>query len=308
MAVELNLMKKMSFGDIFEWGFKLLKKNFLFLIKSMSYFFIPGVIISIISVIFIYPYTSSMIDNFSLTQNEAANSQYFADFFVNIFKLNSISIIIFFIYYLLYIMPSYAASVKAISIKFDQKNESELSVPKHVLKKYLSLLGTTLIAGLMSTIGFCLCGIPGIILLIYMIFIPQIILLENKSFFKAIGRSFSLVNNNFWVIFLLLLVFLFFYYIVSSIISIPFFIVPYVKFIIKIIKSGGESDPSFMTDFMKNFYIYNIIISGIQFIISIFFIIVVGNSLTLKYYNIRNLKEGTQILNKLDKEMKQNEV
>ncbi len=312
MAVELNLMKKMSFGDIFEWSFKLFQKHILFIIKSMSYFFIPGIIILIISGIFVYPYIINTFENlFSFIQNEPTNNQFAFDFFINFLKLYLIIIAIFIIYSL-FIMASSAASIKALSVKLEGKNESELDIAKFVLKKYLSILGTTVIAGIMSTIGFCFCYIPGLILMVYMIFIPQIILLENKSFFKAIGRSFSLVNKNFWIIVLILIVFYFLYYIASSIISIPFYMVPYIKFIVKIIKSGGEADPSFLansiTNFMKEFFIFIIIIIGIQIITSILYILVVNNSLTLKFYNIRNLKEGTQLLNQLDKEIKQNDV
>ena len=143
-----------------------------------------------------------------------------------------------------------------------------------------------------------------------MIFIPQIVVLENKYFFKAIGRSFYLVNKNFWIVFLILLVFYFLYAIISGIISVPVYMIPYVKFIVKIIKMGGELDPSvnFMKDFMKEFLVYYLIIMGMQIIFSIFYMITINNALTLKFFNIRNLREGTQLLNELDVQMKKNEA
>lgn len=311
MTNELDLTKKMDFGNIFEWTFKLFKKHFFFLIKSVSYFFIPGIIILIALIALIYPAALDFFDNIMTMVKDSANVQdenaLFFKFFIDFLKLFLLYIGAMTIYSL-FILASSAASIKAIGVKLEQKDDKESDVFKHILKKFFPLLGTVMISGIMITFGFLFCYIPGIILMIYLIYVPQAVILENKYFFSAIGRSFSLVNKNFWFIVLILLIFYFIYSFALSILIVPVYMVPYIKFIMQVIKMGGESDPSFMLDFMRNFMremsVYIFIIAGISSIASLFYLLMINNALTLKFYNIKNIKEGNQLLNDIDKELK----
>ncbi|MBN2546184.1 MAG: hypothetical protein JXB50_10335 [Spirochaetes bacterium] len=310
MTNELDLTKKLDFGAIFEWTFKLFKRHFLFLVRSMSYFFIPGLIVLTGLIVLIYPSVLSVMDNFfSMVQNSetlSANNTFPMNFFIDFIKMYLLIISIM-IVYSLFVLASSAASIKAISIKLEQKDDKEINVFKHVLKKFLPLLGTTMISGIMMTFGFLFCYIPGLILMVYMIFVPQAVILENKYFFSAIGRSFSLVNKNFWIVALILLIFYFIYSIGLSILIAPVYLVPYIKFIMQMVKMGGETDPAYMMDVMRNFMkemsVYIFIIIGISSIASLFYLLLINNALTIKFYNIKNLKEGTQLLSDIDKEL-----
>jgi len=311
MTNELDLTKKMDFGNIFEWTFKLFKKHFFFLIKSVSYFFIPGIIILIALIALIYPAALDFFDNIMAMVKDSANVQdenaLFFKFLIDFLKLFLLYIGAMTIYSL-FILASSAASIKAIGVKLEQKDDKESDILKCILKKFFPLLGTVMISGIMITFGCLFCYIPGLILMIYLIFVPQAVILENKYFFGAIGRSFTLVNKNFWFIVLILLIFYFIYSFALSILIVPVYMVPYIKFIMQVIKMGGESDPSFMLDFMRNFMremsVYIFIIAGISSIASLFYLLMINNALTLKFYNIKNTKEGNQLLNDIDKELK----
>ncbi|MCG8569025.1 MAG: hypothetical protein MJB14_02690, partial [Spirochaetes bacterium] len=253
MKKTMDLTQKMDFGNHLEWTFSFFTKNFLFIFKTMSYFFIPGIVLFLIGGFFIYNYFVEWWQNFmalSMSGSTAIDDQSLTMFW-EMATMYVLFIAVFSLYGL-FMLAASGASIKAIGVIIEGTGETELDIVKFTLKKFLNLFITSLIVGFMLAFGFVCCYIPGLILMIYVIFYVQVIMLEDKGYFTAIGRSFSLVKKNFWMIVLLLLVIYFMYSFIVGMVTVPLIAVPYIKMINVLIQNEGVSDPALLTDIFKD--------------------------------------------------------
>lgn len=291
MQQKIDLMKKMSFSDNFSYTFRLFKEHFVYLIKTLAYFFVPAIIIITGIGILLW---NRFIELFGMIEGDKFNSS-------NAMLIAEIFLYIFIFVFIFSIVSLYtnAVSVMAINEKLEGRDTSPKEVVGAVLKKTIPLLFTSILAGLMVGLGFFFCFIPGYILMIYIVFIPHAIMLEDKRYGQAIGRSFSFVNKNFWQIVLLLLVIYFLWSFVSGFVNLPFYVVYYIHLFSDLMKTGGEIDPGNMTSFFNRFGVVAIIIFVINIILMMLYTSLLNISLTLKFLNIRNIREGTDLLNKI---------
>lgn len=90
------------------------------------------------------------------------------------------------------------------------KNEEPLSFMKilnNVLMSMLPILGTLALYYLMLFFGLILFIIPSLIIMVVFAFVPHIIILEKKFFFKAFDKSFLLIKTNILFVLSILLFF-----------------------------------------------------------------------------------------------------
>ncbi len=66
---------------------------------------------------------------------------------------------------------------------------------------FFGLLGTSLLVGLLSAVGFAFCCVPGIYMWIIYLFASQVVVAEATSGMGALNRSNSLVSGHWWRIF-----------------------------------------------------------------------------------------------------------
>ncbi len=294
MDQELNLIKEMKFDDIINQTLALYKKHFLFFIKILSYFFVPAIILMVLTtyrLIDLYTELFKNMDPASMSQQGAAG----------LLEMMGYVFIVSLVYTAFYLCVN-AGVIRGIDDKLKGINTTEVDVAVATLKKLFPLFLTTIFAMMLMTFGFFFCVIPFFILAVYMTFVPQTVMLEDRWVFGAIGRSFSLVNGYFWSTFVIPLVYFFTYSFISSIITYGMLIIPYVNLFKSIMSNQGQMDPNFMVDFYQK-YAYLFIIQVIaNNIILLLMSPILNIALTLKYYNIRNLKEGTALINDIQQE------
>lgn len=297
---ELDLTRKLDIGEIFEWSFKLFGRHFGKLIKTISYFIIPGIILIIVSI----PANMGKINRFLQYTMKSESMENTSEFMGEYFSSMTPFFFIGFILGCLSLLIS-IASIRILSLKLDNQEETEFQTVLYSLKMFIPIVLSFFFPALFLIFGYMACFIPGVILGVYMIFILQAIIIENKLFFGAFARSFSLVNKNFWSLLGIFVVFYFIFAIASSIISMPFYMVGYVKMIANMIKNGGAADPEVLNNYSNSMTTTLPIIYGVSLLLSSVYIILLNYALVIKYYNIRNLKEGMALLNQIDEQMDQ---
>lgn len=70
-----------------------------------------------------------------------------------------------------------------------------------ILPRFPMLVGATIITGLIIALGMIALVVPGIILGVMFILVPQVILLEHEGPVSSLGRSSKLTSGNKWTIF-----------------------------------------------------------------------------------------------------------
>lgn len=95
--------------------------------------------------------------------------------------------------FFLSVIATFYAAIWIVSIT---KNKKSLSYTASVsIKKFPVVLVSTIIFFFVLMGGFMILIIPGIYLLVRLIFFPQAIILENKDVFSSLSRSWNLTKN-----------------------------------------------------------------------------------------------------------------
>jgi hypothetical protein len=297
MKKELNLMTKLHFDELIDHSIALYRQHFKFLIKIMAYFYVPAVVILVYVTMKFNDYYIQMMRSFSQPQQGADVSNIFAGLGTILtysFGLTAL--------FLLLNMLASAAVVKGIDDRLAGRKSEEGEVAMFTLKKIVPLTVTTLIAMIMVGVGFVFCIIPFFVLGIYLTFVPQVIMIEGRWGFGAVGRSFSTVDGNFWATLLVILIYTLAYFFIASVASYALLFTPYINMVTKIIRDGGQTDPDLMLKFYTDnahlIIIQNVITNIIHMVMSP----ILNIALTLKFLNLRNLKEGTSLVNDIEKE------
>jgi hypothetical protein len=292
MENELNLMKELKFDEVINHTLDLYKKNFMYFIKILSYFFVPAVL-------FVILFTVRFMDKYTVFFKNIDKAK--PGDFPMMFEFMGYAFLLSIVYIVFIIMVN-ASVIKGIDEKLNGRNTPESEVALSSLKKIFPLFFTSVIAFIMMGFGMLFCIIPFFILAVYLTFIPQAVMLENKSAFSAIGRTFSLVNGRFWAVFVIPVVFFLVYSFISSIITYSMLIVPYIELFKNIIDTNGQTNPDFMVNFYSK-YGYIFVISGaINVLLMLLMTPILNIALTLKFYSIKNLKEGASLINDINQE------
>ncbi len=299
MEIKDNLMRKLGFDDIIEFTLKLYKKHFFYFIKLFGYFFIPAMIIIIIASAYSLMNYEKIITSLQNTQDSSPSEAIASTLFLSYFGKT----MIWFLIHSLLLIIANAALVKGIHEKLINSNMPIRKVAVYTLKKAFPIIITTVITGIMYFFGFSCCCIPFVVVLVYTVFITQIMMIENKFYFKCIGRSFGLVQDYFWSILLIIIVYFFLYYFIMAVVQLAIYGYPYIKLIRSIIGNKGQIDPSFMEFFKKSFFLI-IISSVVQNILLFLLLPILSIAISIKFLNIKNLKEGTALLDEIKKQAK----
>jgi hypothetical protein len=295
MKKEFNLSTKLHFDEIIDFGISLYKNNFTYFITIMAIYYIPFIAILI-------PLMGSMSNEYAHLMSALSQAPVNPDAVFGVISKFMLYGSLFFMAYLLMSTLSGAAIIKATEIKVAGGTTDAKDVAVTAIKKIFPLIITSLIASIMMGIGFIFCIIPFFILAVYLIYIAQAIMLEDTYGFGAIGRSFTMTSGNFWETLLIPLVFYLAYFFISSVISYAIFLTPYIKMIQEIVANQGQVDP----EFLMRFYSENIHLIIIETVAtSILYMLlspILSITLTLKYINIRNIKEGTSLVQAIEHE------
>lgn len=297
MKKELNLMTKLHFDEIIDHSLSLYKQHFVYVIKIMAFFYVPGIILFVLAAAKFTGFYAEIMERISNPSATAGPEELLGHFGTLMYYTSLLSLL-----FILLNMLAGAAVIRGIDEKIAGRDTREGEVALFTLKKTLPLAVTTLIAMIMMGAGFLFCIIPFFIFAVYLLFIPQTLMIEDRWGFGAVGRSFSLVNGHFWPTFLIPLIYFLAYTFIASVISYAILLTPYIDLVKNIISNQGQTSP----DFMARFYSENahliIIQNVVTNIINLLMSPILHIALTLKFLNIRNLKEGTALVNEIRKE------
>ncbi len=295
MKKDINLSAKLHFDELVDCAISLYKNNFKYFITIMAFFYIPAVVVLIVL-------TVSLSDEYARLMQIITQPASDPNIAIGVISKLSQYAFFFLAIYLLMSTLAGAAIIKGTEVKLAGGSASEKDVSIMALKKTIPLVITSFIASIMIAVGAIFCIIPLFILAVYLIYISQAIMLEDTWGFGAIGRSFTITSGNFWATLLIPLVFYLAYFFISSLISYAIMLTPYMNMIRGLFDNQGQTDP----EFLSRFYSENIRLIIIETIATnILYMLlspILSITLTLKYINIRNLKEGTSLANAIQEE------
>lgn len=278
----IELAKPRDFGEIIGDTFGFIRQNFKNLVKNYfifcGFFIVAGILATTMSQYRIMNLQSEIVRQGPTTFSGIS------DMWGSIVAL------------LIFSLLGYCANI-AIVTCFVSLYKHNGSVPptteelwSYFKQCFLRTAVAVLVTGVLFVFGFALCLIPGIWLFPIMGLIVPIMIIENSGFGYAFNRAFSLINNNWWVtagaVFVLWLV----AYIMMAIVSVP---TQAVNIFREIIKPGQQAIPQLS--------LLTIILSAVlqQFLQILLMIPTIG--FCLCYFNLSETKEGTSLLNRINK-------
>ncbi len=194
----------MSIGDILDQSIQLFRSNFLKFIAIV-------ILIKGTYMIFGYVFKELIMLGFEGTGEDAAQIATYADYLITLLLR---------VLELLFITPIVVAAMSmAISERFLNRDIGVTEAYRKILRRFLPLLGTTLLAGILISIVLFTCIFLGFsmmaagaqpgalmvmigailagVLWIWWVFIPQTVVLEGEGGISAMKRSKYLVKGSF---------------------------------------------------------------------------------------------------------------
>ncbi|MDH7447070.1 hypothetical protein [Aquimarina sp. 2201CG14-23] len=281
----IDFKKKRELGDILTDVFAFLRTNFktLFsvLLKTSGVVFI----ILLLSIGY-YTYASSnLMDPFNIGGGS------------ELFNSGSliISVLIMLVSVLLFYGLIFGTVLHYIKVYIDHDGVIDQQLVVDGVKKDLgSIMGLAILSSIMTMIGLALCILPGIYLYVPLSLVFPILVFRKSSVFDAIGESFELVKNEWWITFATLLVIGILSYVISMVFSIPAIMYTFFK-TFTAATEGTFSDPSSMFDWV--FIVLNTLASVVQYIIIYLFTSI---SSAFIYFNLNERKHHTGTLEQID--------
>jgi len=265
-----DLLRPMSIGDILDGAIKLYRNNFLLLTGISAWVYIPlcllGFVISqgIFSLLtqFVSIFLAAVVTvaiserildrKISITDSYRRTSKRLASFIGAMLLVGLIAVSLLIAVGLFIVLASFIGA---------------LSFP------FTSLVFTAMI------------GLLTVAIMVWLLFIPQAVLLEGNKATKSIGRNINLVKGNFWKS-----------YAIMILVSIAMFMVNSLVWLVggavlAILGGGTGTEQNFVQDLMvavNQIRQYPIVIGIINLLLQPFRMVVI----TLLYYDIRVRKEG----------------
>ena len=193
-----------------------------------------------------------------------------------------------------------ALSVVTINgiIKSYVSNQGEIKdeeVKQTISRFFGSILGSTVIVGIIVFIGFILCILPGVYLFVPLSLIFSVIVFQEKSFSEAFSECFKLIKQNWWITFATILVITILIALVSGIFQIPVTILTVMETMTSIQENGAESGiPSLGKNWL--YIVFYVIALIAQYILSLVSII----TLVFIYFNLNEIHNKTGTIEDID--------
>jgi hypothetical protein len=282
MKQSIELRKLRDFGQIINDSFTFLKENFKPLFKSL--FVICGffIVIGIISTVFTYMNFSTVF-KFDMNSYNAQTQP--MTYFISFFVMGLVAVLAQAFIHLV--------TLCYISV-YLQKNNTTPTLAEvwgYFRFYFFRVLGSGILIFLLLMVGIMLCVIPGIYLGVVSYLIIPIIVIENSSFSYAFNKSFRLIKNNWWLVFGVIFIMSLIVGIASSIVTMP----------ITLVTVGDKFLP------LKGLKLPLIIISSILKNILMLAYVLPAIAVCLCYFNLAEEKDGTGLLDRIEKIGKDND-
>ncbi|MGI4787626.1 MAG: hypothetical protein ACRYFS_02110 [Janthinobacterium lividum] len=270
-------LRPLSVGDIFDEGFDLYKRNFVFLLLAAAAVVVPLDILLAFLTPILMP---SVFDLFGVTINQA-------DAFW-VWTVTSLVKTIFFLpLYLVTISPV----VSAASARYLEQETTLGTMFRLSLRRLPALLTAAVLTGFLLTVGLALCGVLWLVVATQLLFVLEALLVEGQGPIGAMRRSGALVGGYGFRVFGCLLLLGMVLFIVSLGIRLP--LAYLVDGVLNVapgaaaLYSGGANGVG-----TSQQQVVSLISSGLAHMLLIPFIVCV---ITVLYYDLRIRKEGVDI-------------
>jgi hypothetical protein len=279
----IEFKKKRELGDIITDTFAFIRQNGKSLLSVlMKTAGIPFILLLLASAYYTHA-SASIFDPVSIKNGEMFNS---GTLIITFFAMLATLLIFYGMLFgtVLHYIKSYIDT---------RGNVNTASVVQGVKKDFGNIIGLGVLSGLITSIGFMLCVIPGVYLYVPMSLVFSILVFRNTSISNAINDSFLLIKNEWWITFATLFVIGIIVWVISMVFSIPTLIYTFTKSF-TIASEGSLADPSTMFDWV--FIALNAISSAAQYILYM----ITAISTAFIYYNLNERKHATGALEQID--------
>ena len=179
--MNVQRLRPLGVGDIFDEGFDLYKRNFVFLLLATAAVVVP----LDIGLAFLTPrFFVSVLSWFNLTTNES-------DAFW-IWVVTGLTKTVF--YLPLYIAALGPVMLSASAKYLDQKTTVEMAF-RLCLRRTPAILAVAFLSGLLLALGLALCGVLWLVFATQLLFVLQALLVEGVGPGKALKRSAALAGG-----------------------------------------------------------------------------------------------------------------
>jgi hypothetical protein len=279
MQPKVELAKLRDFGEIINDTFLFVKQNFKPLLK---YFFTFCGIFIVGGVISASLLQLKMVGTMSSISSGIYNRQYRPSMF-NFFGIEYLFTIIFALLSFVTIQVTVLSYIALYKAKDKQIPTTE-EMWGYIKYYFLRVLGSSILLNIMIVFALLFCVIPGVYLAPIFALIFPIMVMENTSFGYAFSRSFLLIKENWWATFGSLIVIWIIFYVCMMIITVPASIINAMSLIIH----SSFSKPA------------AVVTAVLQHACQVFTVLPI-TTLCLCYFNLSESKDGTSLLDKINK-------
>lgn len=283
MSQNIELAKPRDFGEIINDTFTFIKQNLKPLLKYFFIFCGFFVVAGIIS--------SSMLQlKITAATNAMSTASYNLEYKPSVWNFFGIEYFFTILFTLLSIITVHVTALSYIALYKEKEGQIPTTEEMwgYIKYYYLKLLGSTLLVYLLLLIASLFCIIPGLYLAPIFALIFPIMIIENTSFGYAFSRSFVLIKENWWTTFGSLVVIWIIMYVCMMIVTIPAALINVVGLVLHPKNGRLVSLPA------------AIITSALQHLCQVFAIIPTI-TLALCYFNLTESKDGTSLMDKINK-------
>lgn len=236
-----------------------------------------------------YQYTSLNSANLLLENGAEA-------FLLNTFQNTGLSILLVFLTSIAYSAMSLTTINSIIKSYVDNKGEiKDEEVNLYIGRFFGQTLLSLLVFGILFFIGFLLCFLPGVYIVVPLSLIFSIIVFQEKSFSDAFSECFQLIKQNWWITFATILVISFLVFVLSFIFQLPVVILTAVETFTSIKEGAGTSGALGLGNNWLYLTLY-ILASIAQYILGLITLI----SQVLIYFNLNEIHNKTGTLEDID--------
>jgi hypothetical protein len=160
----------------------------------------------------------------------------------------------------------------------------ESEVKFEAKSKFWKLWGGNIVAGVLVGLGFIMCLVPGIYLLVPLSLITSVIVFQNKDIMDAFSECFQLIKDNWWITFATILILGILFYVINFIIQVPLAIYMIIKYSST---DGSSANPNEVVDW--GFIALNLLFTLLQYLIGSILVIAMG----FIYFNLNEKHHHT---------------
>lgn len=280
MKQPIELRRLRDFGETINDSFTFLKENFKPLFRALiiiSGFFILA---SIISMVFAYLKTATITTNSLNFGTSSYNSSYQPTSIIVTTLISAFVVILTHAFISL-------ITICYISVYLQKNNTAPLLEEVWGYFKYyfFRVIGTAVLLYIILVVATIFCLVPGIYMWPILSLIIPIIVIENCSFGYAWNKSFRLIKNNWWLVFGVIFIMLLIVGLGGAVASVP----------ISIFMKGKM----FLS--LKSYTLPFIIIFSVLRSVLLLAYVLPSIALCLCYFNLEEEKDGTGLLNRIEK-------